>query len=496
MNFIKNLNKNKIWYIFTIILLFALAVYLRVHSYLVARPLWHDECSLAMSIIHRNVFGMFSPLEHAQKAPAIFMLFTKIFSMLFGTKELALRFIPLISGILSIPLFYYFSKIFISKKWSIILVNFLFAINLHLIYYAQEFKQYSSDVLVFLLLFLCAIKIDIFDCNLKKVFMFGIFAALISMFSFTSLFVIGAYIIYNIYIKYLKHQPIKNLILFITPLLITIISYYMLSLWNQRIIELDTYQNYWGSGFLNINPLSILKLAQHNLQYFFEPNQYVLLYLILISIGFYYTLRTLKSKNNQLLILCIILIIIASFLHIYPIMQRVSLYLIPILLVLFIIPLDNIAPNQKIYTAFICILVFFSIFKYNLNYIKNIISATFFEHNEPRNTMEILSERAFDNDYIIINNASDSEWYYYSDYFNFKTKKYFVLIVPTPNKTEYIKALNLLPKGNNYWFYFVNDYSHSPVIPFLKEWKQDKTVIYEYENKNSYLLYLKYSFAN
>ena len=49
----------------------------------------------------------------------------------------------------------------------------------------------------------------------------------------------------------------------------------------------------------------------------------------------------------------------------------------------------------------------------------------------------------------------------------------------------------MLPKGNNYWFYFVNDYSHSPVIPFLKEWKTDKTIIYEYENKNSYLLYLK-----
>jgi len=92
---------------------------------------------LALNILHKNIFGFFGMLENNQSAPLFFLVATKIFYLLFGTKEWVFRLLPFVFSILSIPLFYYFSKKFLDKKISIIVANFLFGLNYYLIYYFQ-----------------------------------------------------------------------------------------------------------------------------------------------------------------------------------------------------------------------------------------------------------------------------------------------------------------------------------------------------------------------
>lgn len=75
-----------VYYIF-LFLVFLLGVCVRFDFYAYNRPLWHDECSLALSIINKNIFGYFGLLEHNQSAPPLFMAVTKLFSLLFGIKE-------------------------------------------------------------------------------------------------------------------------------------------------------------------------------------------------------------------------------------------------------------------------------------------------------------------------------------------------------------------------------------------------------------------------
>ena len=494
MSYMKKIYINKDFLYYTIVgLIFLLAIFVRTKAYITNQPLWHDECSLAMNIIHRNILGYFHGLEHSQVTPIGFVMLTKLISLVFGTKELTLRGIPYICGILSIPTFYYFSKMFLHKKWSIILVNVLFAINLQLIYYSQEFKQYSSDIFIFMLLFIIAVNAIIYDYSYKKVFLFSMFLAGISLCSFPSLFIIGAYTLYNLYIKFSEDKNIKKWILYFLPFATIILIYYLsvfITLQDEGMKTL--YSDFYSAkGFVSCNIMSVIKLIKINLPYYFMPNKFILMHIILILTGLVWIIKQIKLKQNIILIICLFFILFASFLHIYPIMQRVSLYIVAILLILMVKPLDYISKDKKIYSIIIGLITLLSFYSYNLSFAKSILKSDFTNRYEPKETMKKLAEQYNPNDYIIINNASDSEWYYYSDYFNLKTKKYFVLIVPTPNKTEYIKALNMLPKENSYWFYFVNDYSHSPVIPFLKEWKTDKNIIYEYENKNSYLLYLK-----
>lgn len=115
-----------------------IAIILRVKTFLVGRPLWHDECSVALSLLDRNMFDFLRPLEHFQCAPPIFMSLSKLLTYIFGLHEYTLRLIPLAASILSLPAFYFLSKEFLKSKWLILAVNFLFAINYQLIYYSTR----------------------------------------------------------------------------------------------------------------------------------------------------------------------------------------------------------------------------------------------------------------------------------------------------------------------------------------------------------------------
>lgn len=50
------IKKDKIYYLLiSLILLFGIII--RIKAFLIERSLWHDECSLAINILHKNVFN-------------------------------------------------------------------------------------------------------------------------------------------------------------------------------------------------------------------------------------------------------------------------------------------------------------------------------------------------------------------------------------------------------------------------------------------------------
>ncbi|MFQ8626627.1 MAG: hypothetical protein ACLSA2_09340 [Candidatus Gastranaerophilaceae bacterium] len=140
--------------------------------------------------LRRNMFDFLRPLEHYQCAPPIFMSLSKLLTYIFGLHENILRIIPLFAGILSLPAFYFLSKDFLKSKWLILIVNFLFAVNYQLIYYSQEFKQYSSDVLISILTLYYLAKIDIVNLKTKQVIIFGILISLLPLMAFPTAFII------------------------------------------------------------------------------------------------------------------------------------------------------------------------------------------------------------------------------------------------------------------------------------------------------------------
>jgi hypothetical protein len=134
----------------------AVGVALRTREYLANRALWLDESFLSLNIIDQPMTGLFGRLGFNQAAPAGFLLVERISVDVFGRSEYALRLFPLICGIASIFLFLRVVRTFLTAPLQVIAVA-LFVVSEGLIYYSAEVKHYSTDVAASLLLLVAAL---------------------------------------------------------------------------------------------------------------------------------------------------------------------------------------------------------------------------------------------------------------------------------------------------------------------------------------------------
>lgn len=133
-------------------LLLLLGAALRLFQYAVDRSLWLDEAALARNIILRPAAELVTrPLDHIQTAPPGFLLLEKLAATFFGHSEYALRLVPLLLGLLSLPLFLAVARRVLPPAATLVALA-MFAFSGRLVYYASEVKQYGPDVFVALLL--------------------------------------------------------------------------------------------------------------------------------------------------------------------------------------------------------------------------------------------------------------------------------------------------------------------------------------------------------
>jgi hypothetical protein len=145
-------NESPRWHALSIMVL-CLGFFLRLRQYTFNRSLWLDEATLAANVVSRSVHALlFTPLEWDQGAPLGFLLLAKCVTWLFGTTDLALRSIPLIAGLLA-PIVA-FRVSYAALRHPIARLCFLSLVSFApvLVYYSSEFKQYSSDVTIALLI--------------------------------------------------------------------------------------------------------------------------------------------------------------------------------------------------------------------------------------------------------------------------------------------------------------------------------------------------------
>lgn len=128
----------------------------RIVQYAANRSLWLDESALALNVIDRSVGALLGPLAFAQAAPPGFLLVEKALTHLFGRGEYALRLFPLLSSLAALALFALLARRVLAP-WAAALATALFASAGNLIYYGSEVKQYSSDVAATLVLLLLGV---------------------------------------------------------------------------------------------------------------------------------------------------------------------------------------------------------------------------------------------------------------------------------------------------------------------------------------------------
>lgn len=467
--------KNKIYYTF-IGLIFFVGILLRVVAYSHGKPLWQDEEALAGSIIEAaSPDYFFHPLKFFQKAPPLFMYATYIISNHFGIKELILRIIPFLCSLLSIPLFFLVSESFLKSKKSVIFANFLFSINYYLLYYSEEFKPYASDMFVALLLVYLSKFIDFEKFSKYQVFLYSICSIIFLLFSFPSMFAIGAIYIIN----FNKTKDVLKHILYVAPISIFGVFYYINLLLPLRNKELKYSIYYWNDGFISPHLASIWNVLKDNMHYIFTPGKSILLILLFV-VGIFLFLKN-NNERIKIYILMLILATIASILHLYPLKERMILYLIPFIIVTMSKPLDLIQGKKPIISIIIAVMYFVSFSMYTkLSYYNSFFVKTNFMWQNSRRGMEIIKDNIKPNEIILYNQASRASLYYYSYYFNFKAPNKIIEIKYKNNEKDYLKKLDELDKNKSYWLYYPYHLNKRPEAPFVKKWVEKNKLKADY----------------
>jgi hypothetical protein len=424
-------------------LIFVIAIVLRVKTYFLARPLWHDECSLAWSVLTRNFLGFFKPLENEQKAPVLFMMLSKMVTIPFGIREISIKLVSFLSGLGSIVGFYFLSKKVLEKNWSIAAANFLFAINYQLIYWGQKFKQYSFDVFVMILSLLIFTKIDLDNLNYQKCLIFSLLSTVLVMASFPCVFIVCGFVLFSL----INKRNFKKILTYVLPIAGFGIFYYIKSLYGEQSNEVSSYLQYWDLGFLKLNIFSFLIIIKENFDFFFVPNKFALLGTVLFFAGLVLSVKS-KNKTGIIAAFAMLAALVCSFLKIYPIWQRTALYLLPLAILFISKPLDFVWGRKILGGIIVCIfLLNFS--KYNFSYLTSFLRHDAFVTTDAITTFPQLVKEYKSGDILVD----------YSAVYGFKPQKGIYIPINRFDDEYYYNVLKSLPKGT-YWFILGWEYSH------------------------------------
>ncbi|MFZ1416442.1 MAG: glycosyltransferase family 39 protein [Defluviicoccus sp.] len=144
-------------YVAAITCVVSLGIGLRIWGVLADRSFWGDESALIRNIVTRSFAGLMLPLEDDQSAPLAWLWAQKVLAGLMPDFELALRLLPLASGVVALIVFAWFCVRYLRRADAAFAVIALALMPTYLLY-AGEVKQYMTDLLFSAILLLLAFR--------------------------------------------------------------------------------------------------------------------------------------------------------------------------------------------------------------------------------------------------------------------------------------------------------------------------------------------------
>ncbi len=388
---------------------------------------------------------------------------------LFGINELVFRFIPFLASILSIPAFYFLSKKVLNKKWSILIANYLFAVNFWLLYYTKEFKQYSLEMLLAMLVVLYLSNLDLKLLSPKKCIIFGLAFFLLFLFSMPIVFILAAFLLYLIYKN--KKNSIKQILYIMLPFVICVIPYYFMYLYPSKIMMTAFWYQLWGLGYIKFTPEFLYQFFVYFFNFTFGSNYNPFPALILTSIGTFLIFKD-KKRINAIILLIFLVAILASILHLYPILHRLHLYLTPFVLLIAVKTLDVLSfkGKRKISAAIFIILLFIWCLRTNsINHLKRITKPDMYSYSVQREKMEFIKNSAAADDVFVFSAGTLANYVYYFRYFDIENESIKMFFESNDYKGVEKVMTKLLP-NKTYWFYQDSHEASKKLAPFIKKW--------------------------
>lgn len=491
---------------------------LRLRQVLVNRSLWLDEAMLTNNILARDFAGLFRPLDNDQGAPVGFLLIQKLFTLLLGDSEYALRLVPFLAGVLALALMFLLARKFADPFAGWFALG-LFAVAPSLIYYSSEVKQYSSDVAIALGLTFLYIRIhpytddtDYADSH-GKIFLksvssvksvsnknFAILAlagALVIWFSHPALFVIAALGL-TLFAQAVREKDKRQIIALLLVALAWALSLAALYFVNLR--QLSTHEfflDYWREGFVPHDASAFAWLVNSLRAPFADLLGLQLPYLVsgfLFLLGMIGLTRRLP-RLGLFLLLILSLALFASFLTLYPFAGRMILFLVPIFCLLLADGVDFLADLTGFWKpvrslVFIALFAAFLISPLSLAY-ENFTAPKMREHIRP--TMETLRENLRDGDAVYVYYWAEHAVRFYAPKYELDISTFTIGADHHAQPELYRPELDALRGRGRVWFLFSHVYEEDGfnerdyILDYLnsigelkREYRQPGTSVYLY----------------
>jgi hypothetical protein len=318
------------------LLIIALGIILRVRQYFSGRSFWSDEASLAYNLVNRTFAGLTQPLDYEQGAPIGFLFIEKFLIILLGNVDQVMRLFPLFSGIAAVFLIQRIAKDRIKSGW---LAGLLFAISWYLVYYSSELKQYSSDVMVVLLMTHLFIRCLRKDVQRFDLLLLGAAGSIAIWISHPSAFILAGIGLAMVFGSITGERPYSKGWLF-TLAAMWILSFGIQYLVSLRYLIADDYlQSYWRQSFMPMPPWDhpdwFVDTHYSLIFMTFNRQDPFLFYAVpvLMLIGCVSLLKR-ERMFAVAIIACFLATLLASALQRYPLKGRFLLFMAPLVILL------------------------------------------------------------------------------------------------------------------------------------------------------------------
>jgi hypothetical protein len=323
-----------------------LGILLRLRQYLFDRSLWLDESMLSLNIIRRSAVELLKPLDYAQAAPAGFLWLEKLAVHYFGTGELALRLVPLFCGIASVMLFALVARKFLPSSAVPVAVG-LFSVSEPLIYYSSEVKQYSTDVAFALILCLAAIPLFEAPSRIAGVLTISVAGGIAIWFSNPAIFILAGLGLSAFWISARKRDWPAVFFLLIPAAVwsCSFLAYYIFFLRDVLSAHRDLFF-FWRASFAPFPPTSpsdalwyantFVNIVSYPMGSLFPGIAAIAAVLGILN------LRTGNQGGFLILISPMAVTLMASWGRLYPLENRLILFLVPIIILFFAAGLESI----------------------------------------------------------------------------------------------------------------------------------------------------------
>lgn len=453
--------KKNILFVTTISLVFLVGIIFRILFFSYARPFWNDESAVALNLVNRSYAALFLPLDFSQLTPPLYSVCCKFCSIFISKEEFAFRLPALFCSIASLFVFFALSKKVLVNRCSIVLANVIFALNYQLIYYAQELKQYSCDVFLFLIILLSYFVIPMktttkyFHQNLQGLLLFllSVFYALSMWFSYTALF--SLFIIFlTILFANNWSGEIKKLIkiigfLFFLPLC----SFVVLCGSVSRFAQNSELHVFWKNGFISRDFSNLNQLIYDNLLFYFPDFNLKLLIVIFFVLGLLFCLKSLKHSKASgfILVSGLVLAILISYLSIYPLYLRTSLYLFPVCILIIVSAFGfDFFQKRKIGIIFFTVFLFLIIYTLLKTDIEQIMRKHYYRESTA-NLLSVFKTKSSQKDCLVVPKLSSINYQYYSRNADINSDNVFYIREPLYEYDEIKKVYYTLPAGLIYY---------------------------------------------